>query len=81
MPYIEQGVRASLVEGRVPSKPGELNYAISQLIKGYLAERGLSYSSINDICGVLFCLSMEFYIRIARPYEEEKLIQNGEVFK
>lgn len=81
MPYIESGIRSSLEEGRAPSKPGELNYLMSQLVKGYLAENGVSYTSLNAVIGVLQCLSMEVYRRLAAPYEDDKLAQNGEVFK
>lgn len=80
MPYLNEGVRSSIRDGRVPDKPGELNYAMSQLIKGYIAERGLSYTSINDVIGVLACLSMEFYRRLAAPYENTKISENGDVF-
>lgn len=80
MPYVELGVRASLNEGRVPSKPGELNYAMSQLIKGFLAENGRSYTSFNAVAGVLSCLSMEVYRRLTAPYEDSKMSDNGDVW-
>lgn len=80
MPYIESGIRASIEDGRKPIKPGELNYAISQLLRSYISMRGLSYTTINDIVGVLNCLNMEFYARIARPYEDLKIREHGDVF-
>lgn len=80
MPYIEKGVRESLEQGRVPTKPGELNYLMSQLIRGYIAMNGVSYTTLNAVAGVLSCLSMEVYRRITAPYEEEKRSENGEVF-
>lgn len=80
MPYIESGVRASLEQGRVPTKPGELNYLMSQLIKGYINMNGKSYTTLNAVAGVLSCLSMEVYRRITVPYENEKMSENGEVF-
>jgi hypothetical protein len=80
VPYIAKGIRASLAEGRVPIKPGELNYLMSQLIKGYLAMNGISYTSLNAVVGVLDCLKMEVYRRLAVPYEDEKARTNGDVF-
>ena len=80
MPYIEQGVRASLKEGRTPKKPGELNYLMSQLIKSFIVENGLSYTSLNVVIGVLHCLSMEVYRKLAAPYEDEKEIEHGSVW-
>lgn len=80
MPYIARGIRESLAQGRVPTKPGELNYAMSQLIKGYIAMKGLSYTTLNDVSGVLSCLNMEAYRRITSKYEDEKMSENGDVF-
>lgn len=80
MPYVERGIRESISQGRVPSKAGELNYAMSQLVKGYIAMNGLSYTTLNAVAGVLSCLSMEVYRRITAKYEDEKCYQNGDVF-
>jgi len=80
MPYIENGIRESLAQGRVATRPGELNYAMSQLIKGYVAMNGVSYTTLNAVAGVLACLSMEVYRRITAKYEDEKMSENGDVF-
>lgn len=80
MPYIELGVRASLHSGRVATKPGELNYAMSQLIRSYIAMNGKSYTTFNAIAGVLSCLSMEVYRRLTAKYEDEKMSEHGDVF-
>jgi hypothetical protein len=80
MPYINQGIRESITQGRVPAKPGELNYAMSQLVKGYIAMNGLSYTTLNAVAGVLSCLSMEVYRRITAKYEDEKMSESGDVF-
>jgi hypothetical protein len=80
MPYIEQGIRASLADGRVPTKPGELNYLMSQLIKGYISMNGKSYTTFNAIAGVLSCLSMEVYRRLTSRYEDDKLSAHGDVW-
>jgi hypothetical protein len=80
MPYINQGVRASLESGRKPLLPGELNYVISKEIDGYITRKGLGYAAINDVIGVLECLKLEVYRRIAAGYEDEKSRLNGEVF-
>jgi hypothetical protein len=80
VPYIERGVRQSIAEGRVPTKPGELNYAMSQLIRSYIAMNGKSYTTLNAVAGVLSCLSMEVYRRITAPYEQEKCNEHGDVF-
>lgn len=80
MPYIECGIRQSLEQGRKPTKPGELNYLMSQLVRSYIAMNGLSYTTLNAVAGVLSCLSMEVYRRITAKYEDEKASENGDVF-
>lgn len=73
-------MRASLEDGRKPTKPGELNYVMSQMIKSYIAMNGRSYTTLNAAAGVLSCLSMELYRRITARYEQEKCDENGDVF-
>lgn len=80
MPYIESGVRASLAEGRVPTKPGELNYLITKLVDSFLMMSGVSYTSLNAAIGVLECAKLELYRRLAAPYEDEKSRINGDVY-
>jgi hypothetical protein len=80
IPYIERGIRESLKQGRVPTKPGELNYLLSQHIRSFIAMNGKSYTTFNAVAGVLSCLSMEVYRRLTAKYEDEKFSENGEVF-
>ncbi len=80
MPYLESGVRASLAEGRVPTKGGELNYLITKLVDSFLMGKGLSYASINEAMGALECAKLELYRRIAAPYEDKKVIENGDAY-
>lgn len=80
MPYLEKGIRASLNDGRKAQKGGELNYQISKLLNDFVAMKGMSYATVNEAIGAVECAKMEFYARVARPYEELKAKQNGEVF-
>lgn len=84
MPYISKERRFSLWERSLisvtPSSTGELNYCITRLCQNYLALNGSSYSIINDIVGALECAKQEFYRRIAVPYEDKKIIDNGDVY-
>lgn len=80
MPYIEQGIRASLDEGRKAQKGGELNYQISKLLNDFCAMKGLSYATVNEAVGALECAKLEFYRRVAAPYEDKKVASNGEVY-
>jgi len=60
--------------------PGELNYLVSQLCRNYIDTKTLSYQTINDIVGALEGAKMEFYRRVATPYEQQKCFDNGDVY-
>lgn len=60
--------------------PGELNYVVTLSIKNYMENKGLSYQTINDIIGALDGASKEFYRRVAAPYEDKKIEENGDVY-
>ena len=84
MPYINQDARAKLVywfKGG-PETPGELNYLITGLVQRYLFESGhqLTYTRLNDAIGVLEAAKLELYRRIAAPYEDHKIDDNGDVY-
>jgi len=79
MPYISKELREE-VKLNGPHNTGELNYSITQIINDYIKQWGLSYKKINDILGALEGAKLEFYRRVAAPYEEEKRAQNGDVY-
>lgn len=78
MPYISQAERADVI---VPHTPGQLNYEISLACWDYLNKRGLDYTSLNEVIGVLECAKLEFYRRIAAPYEDHKCEVNGDIYE
>lgn len=80
MPYIDEESRALLAEGTKPATPGELNYVVTLVITEYLRTCGRSYQTINDILGALDGASKEFYRRVAAPYEDTKIVLNGDVY-
>lgn len=79
MPYVKQQYRDLLVR-ETPKNPGELNYCITELLIGYIHDRGLCYATINDVLGALSGATQEFYRRVAAPYEDEKIKENGDVY-
>ena len=82
MPYIKQADRARLALSKeTPATVGELNYKISTILTTFVQRKGLSYQTINDIMGVLSSAQAEFYRRVAVPYENQKLSENGDVFQ
>jgi hypothetical protein len=80
MPYITSEDReyASFAGG---NNPGHLNYFFTNGIQQYIKTKGLSYQTINDIIGALEGAKMEFYRRIAVPYEDVKKDLNGDVYE
>jgi len=86
MPYINLTQRIDLnpivVAGmHHPSiTAGELNYTLTMLCINYMEHNGKNYQHINDVVGALEGAKMEFYRRYAAPYEDTKIIQNGDVY-
>lgn len=81
MPYINPEIRAKiLLNPEAILNAGELNYYISTLINHFIDKKGKSYSTINEVIGCLECAKLELYRRIAAPYENTKLQENGEVY-
>ena len=62
-----------------PVGPGELNYLFTKIALRYLLNNGLNYRNMNDIAGAMGCSLKEIYARVARPYEDRKIIQNGDL--
>ncbi len=89
MPYISKSIRPVLI---VPLRllaatiavasdeewPGWLNYIISKLIRTIWAKR-TSYATGNAIVGVLDCAKAEFIRRWLSPYEDKKILDNGDI--
>ena len=81
MPYIKQEMRDRLKEEPiVPANEGEMNCVITDLLDDYLSAYGLNYANVNGLVGVLECAKLELYRRIAAPYEDEKIKENGDVY-
>ena len=83
MPYISAEARQRLgdiVMSSPPETSGELNYVFTMFIKQYLDDHGMRYQTMNDIVGALDNAKNEFQTRIQRPYEDQKMRENGDVY-
>ncbi len=82
MPYIDPHRRNTLAPEIYDSAmtPGELNYQITYLLIEYMGNHGVSYSTINNIMGACEGAKQEFYRRVAVPYEDTKIEENGDVY-
>lgn len=80
MPYIKEDRKNDLIGIDETHTTGELNYKITLLLIEYMRFKGLSYQTINDILGALEGAKQEFYRRVATPYENKKIEENGDVY-
>ena len=87
MPYIKLERRNSirprgynLICANEIMTTGDLNFAISTLLSLYTQSNGTQYKTINDILGALEGAKLEFYRRVAVPYEEQKIKENGDIY-
>ncbi len=55
---------------------GELNYVVTRILKEIYP---LRYFHINKAVGVLECIKLEYYRRVAAPYEDLKIEEAGDV--
>ena len=87
MPYIKMEDRpkyekplttliSTLKSQPVENIDGELNYIITRILKEAYP---LRYFNLNRAIGVLECCKLEFYRRVAAPYEDKKIKENGDV--
>ena len=93
MPYIKQDKRDILdpaiaelftllinlqLDDESNNMEGNMNYIFTKLLKQCYGD---SYGEINDALGVLSAVQLEFYRRVAAPYEDQKIYDNGDVEK
>lgn len=69
---------------------GFANYSITRLLLKLLGVKDLTnippigshdYDRINEAIGMLECCKLELYRRLAAPYEDTKIEQNGDVLE
>ena len=90
MPYIKPedriiidehiGRAVALIKESKPFTAGEFNYMITKLTDAFVNRTKKNYANLNDAIGVLECAKLEYYRRIASPYEEGKILENGDVY-
>lgn len=91
MPYIKKEKREkldvyidNLIKCLDPEKDliidnilGDINYTFSRILGGLMGTP--SYNKIAMITGVLENIKQEFYRRVAEPYEDKKILENGDI--
>lgn len=84
MPYIT-GSSQKQVDQYGPSTVGELNYALTKVVLGYLERQRYedgreSYRHYNDVLGALEGCKLEMYRRKIAGYEDFAREKNGDIF-
>lgn len=88
MPYISKEDRINLdpvvdIATRILEKKpleeslGDLNYLFSRIIAGAIGKT--TYRKIAMATGVLENIKQELYRRLATPYEDQKISENGDI--
>ena len=93
MPYVKQEKRRTLdpiiddlitaLRGMQLDDPtdniqGNVNYVITRLLdKLYNA----NYQEVNNGVGMMMCALLEYYRRMAGPYEDQKAFENGDAYE
>ncbi len=80
LPELESLITEFTGADSIQGNEGNFNFVVSTLINAMIEEHGLSYANVNSLVGVLECIKLELYRRIAVPYEDLKIIQNGDVY-
>lgn len=84
MPYIAGELRRAELNRADTGKPfpanaGELTFVLTKIINAYW-KRGKRFQQIAEIRGALESTLHEFNRRVADPYEDKKMQENGDVF-
>ena len=82
MPYIKKSERSKIDAAPLAQlcclSSGELTYAIYKLLLQYQA---FDFHGHATVLGCIEAAKLEYYRRAVAPYENDKITQNGDVFK
>ena len=58
---------------------GTINYVITQIVNRCMIRNEPKYDKINSVVGVLECVKLEMYRRLASKYEDQAIKNNGDI--
>jgi len=58
---------------------GDLNFLMTAIANFYMTKHGISYNTLSDVIKAFECAKLEFYRRKVAPYEDQKILANGDV--
>jgi len=88
MPYIKPKLRKDLDStiddlvdilhyNRTDGLEGQVNYVFTRILHSLFDNK--NYKDYNAAVGILECCKLEFYRRKVKEYEEQKIIDNGDI--
>jgi hypothetical protein len=84
MPYITPAEKIKLFNAveHIPNDltPGQLTYVITRILIRQISGLEPSYATFNSLMGCLECAKQELYRRVIAPYEDAKMLKNGDVY-
>lgn len=80
--YVESGLQSAITFFGKHATEGEFAYFLARVLdlRARDGKGTLSYRAIRECLGDLEAAKLEFYRRVAAPYEDLKLQQNGDVY-
>lgn len=84
MPYIKDEEKKKFTKfinnlvSYINSK-GDLNYVICELVGQYIAQTGVTYDKMSEKIDAVHDAEAELRRRLLDPYEDQKIIDNGDV--
>jgi hypothetical protein len=60
-------------------RDGVLNYVVTRIVARTLSSRGWRYRTIARAIAVFEAAKLEFYRRVAAPYEDKAIAKNGDI--
>lgn len=83
MPYITNTEKKILEHPSVyPETVGQLTYVLTRSALQFKHVQGkLQFVTVALVMGAFFCAALEFYRRVAAPYEDTKREMNGDVYE
>lgn len=82
MPYVTPERRRQLndwTEVKAIGNAGELNYVVSSLMYDFVERKGLKYQVVAEVQAAVHGALVEFERRLVGPYEDQKVLENGDI--
>lgn len=80
MPYIPKGQKDKLDKGASPENVGELTYVLYKTCLDYIdGQAPARFECYAGVLGALESTKAELYRRRIAPYEDAKILENGDV--